>query len=435
MIYLLVVIFTNLFLGIGLAVLLQSRLIAEQPLRLNRLPQRVAEEPKQEGVSESHSIVLCTKQIPELAATATDPRLSQQRIPSAWLDLLDVDSFSEELEPAWCMLRSMSRRLKDRLLTNGIRLSQGLATPDGAQISGIHQQLSEVVRILNQRNEELQTFLEEYRVNHQFSDSFAQWLLKASVRLDQVVSVSNDALVQLQPTAGNRGHVLDAMQQIQAELDSLNYYLRDQSQMVLSEMAITMDENQAEDANQDTRQTDDPESAWDFCRAYTRWFGEVNSKDRSLCMGLIDVNGVGNLNRKHTNRFVDRLLAGIGQQLTVSVRKSESGARCFRVSGQTFALLLRDVDGQAAIVMMDRFRQAITDSTFLLDGQKVKTKVNTATLEIDPDESVLDALQRVEMTMTHAKEVGPDQNAIMMNGMVTVVEAQRENPTENLVQL
>ena len=48
MIYLLVVIFTNLFLGIGLAVLLQSRLIAEQPLRLNRLPQRVAEEPKQE---------------------------------------------------------------------------------------------------------------------------------------------------------------------------------------------------------------------------------------------------------------------------------------------------------------------------------------------------------------------------------------------------
>ena len=58
MIYLLVVIFTNLFLGIGLAVLLQSRLIAEQPLRLNRLPQRVAEEPKQEGVSESRSIVL-----------------------------------------------------------------------------------------------------------------------------------------------------------------------------------------------------------------------------------------------------------------------------------------------------------------------------------------------------------------------------------------
>merc|ERR1712023_412459 len=100
------------------------------------------------------------------------------------------------------MLRSMSRRLKDRLLTNGIKLSQGLATPDEAQISGIHQQLSEVVRTLNQRNEELQTFLEKYRVNHQFSDSFAQWLLKASVRLDQVVSVSNDALVQLQPTAG-----------------------------------------------------------------------------------------------------------------------------------------------------------------------------------------------------------------------------------------
>ncbi|MEC7355527.1 MAG: diguanylate cyclase, partial [Planctomycetota bacterium] len=216
---------------------------------------------------------------------------------------------------------------------------------------------------------------------------------------------------------------------------SLNYYLRDQSQMVLSEMAITMDEDQTEDAKHGTRQTDDPESAWDFCRAYTPWFGEQNSKDRSLCMGLIDVNGVGNLNQKHTNGFVDRLLAGVGQQLTVSVRKIESDARCFRVSGQTFALLLRDVDGQAAIVMMDRFRQAITDSTFLLDGQKVKTKVNTATLEIDPDESVLDALQRVEMTMTHAKEVGPDQNAIMMNGMVTVVEAQRENPTENLVQL
>ena len=264
MIYLLVVIFTNLFLGIGLAVLLQSRLISEQPLQVNRLPQRVPEKPKQEAVSESHRLVLCTKQIPELAATATDPRLSQQRIPSAWLDLLDVDSFSEELEPAWCMLRSISRRLKDRLFTNGIKLSQGLATPDEAQISGIHQQLSEVVRILNQRNEELQTFLDENRVNHQSPDSSAQWLLKVSVRLDQVVSVSNDALFQLQPTAGNRDHVLEAMQQIQAELDSLNYYLRDQSQMVLSEMAITMDEDQTEDAKHGTRQTDDPESAWDF---------------------------------------------------------------------------------------------------------------------------------------------------------------------------
>ena len=435
MIYLLVVIFTNLFLGIGLAVLLQSRLNAEQPLRVNVLPQSVAEEPPQEAVSEAHSIVLCTKQIPEVAAAITDPRVSQQRIPSAWLDLLDVDSFSEELEPAWCMLRTTSRRLKDRLLTNGIKISQGMATPDEAQITGIHQQLSEVAQILNQRNEELQTFLEENGVNPQSPDSSAQQLVRVSMRLDQVVTESNNTLVQLQPTAGNRDHVLEAMQHIQAELDSLNYYLRDQSQLVLSEMAITMDENQPEDVKQGTRQTDDPESVWDFCRVYTRWFGEQNSEDRALCMGLVDINGVGNLNQRHTNGFVDRILAGVGQQLTVSVRKSEGYARCFQVSGQTFALLLGDVDGQAAIVMMDRFRQAITDSTFLLDDEKVKTTVNTATLEVGPHESVLDALQRVEMTMKHAKEIGPDQNAIMVNGMVTVVEAQRENPTENLVQL
>ena len=73
--------------------------------------------------------------------------------------------------------------------------------------------------------------------------------------------------------------------------------------------------------------------------------------------------------------------------------------------------------------------------TFALDDQKIKTTVNTAVVEVDGHESMLDALSRVEETMMHGKSLGRNQNALMLDQRMTVVEPQGQDAAEVMVQL
>lgn len=433
--YLLFVSITNLFLGMGLAVMLQRRLQSEiQPGCEGRDTSNSTrlEAPAGSNVS---GIKLCTKQIPELNREASNIELGRQRIPSAWLELLGVESFNDELEPAWCMVQTLSRRLNDGLFAVGLKLIQGLQRPSEAQVTGIHQQLTEVTHLLNQRQKELRSFLEQNQVKPDSHHSSAKRLLQLSQRLHDVAAENLTRLNQLQPTAGSREKVLRALQEIQYQLTGTLYLMRDQSQLVLGEMAISLDDGASLDNSSTSRDPADPESSWDLCRAYARWQEDESSADRPLCLGLVDINQVEQFNRQFATGFVDRILAGLGRQLSEIVKCNGGFSRCFRLSGQTFAILLGDMDAQAGIIMMDRLRHALTHTTFVLDDQTIKTTVNTATIEVGGHEPLLDALTRAEEAVEYGKSLGPNQNALMLDEKITVVEPQRQDAVEAMVQL
>lgn len=433
--YLLFVGITNLFLGMGLAVLLQRRLQSVTLPEIEGLGALNSIGVDSVADSIQSSIKLCTKEIPKLKHEASNTELSRQRIPSAWLELLDVESFNDELEPAWCMIQTLSRRLSDRLFPVGLKIAQGLQRPSEAQVTGIHQQLTEVTDLLNQRQKELKSFLDQNQVNSNTHHSSAKRLMQLSQRVDQVASENLTRLIQLQPTAGEREKVLEALQDIQYKLTSTLYFMRDQSQLILGLMALSLDDTATQDNSKTLRDAADPESARDFCRAYTRWHEDESPAGRSLCLGFVDVNQVERLNREYTTGFVDRILAGVGRKLAAIVKSNGGFSRSFRLSGQTFAVLLGDMDGQAAILMMDRLRHALAAMTFALDDQKIKTTVNTAVVEVDGHESMLDALSRVEETMMHGKSLGRNQNALMLDQRMTVVEPQGQDAAEVMVQL
>ena len=433
--YLLFVGITNLFLGMGLAVLLQRRLQSVTLPEIEGLGALNSIGVDSVADSIQSSIKLCTKEIPKLKHEASNTELSRQRIPSAWLELLDVESFNDELEPAWCMIQTLSRRLSDRLFPVGLKIAQGLQRPSEAQVTGIHQQLTEVTDLLNQRQKELKSFLDQNQVNSNTHHSSAKRLMQLSQRVDQVASENLTRLIQLQPTAGEREKALEALQDIQYKLTGTLYFMRDQSQLILGLMAISLDDSATQDNSKTLRAAADPESARDFCRAYTRWHEDESPAGRSLCLGFVDVNQVERLNREYTTGFVDRILAGLGRKLAAIVKSNGGFSRSFRLSGQTFAVLLGDMDGQAAILMMDRLRHALATMTFALDDQKIKTTVNTAVVEVDGHESMLDALSRVEETMMHGKSLGRNQNALMLDQRMTVVEPQGQDAAEVMVQL
>jgi GGDEF domain-containing protein len=435
MAYLLFVSIANLFLGMGLAAMLQRRGPTESPVQSDKLESLtsvewdVAVDPRLGGIK------LCTKQIPELNRASATVELSRQKVPSAWLELLDVESFNDELEPAWCMVQTLSRRLNDRLFAVGLKLVQGLQQPAEAQVTGIHQQLTEVTHLLNQRQKELQSFLEHNQINLQAPHASAKRLVQLSERLNQVAPEELGHLVQLQPTAGAREKVLRALQDIQYRLAATLYLMRDQSQLVLGEMAISLDDAATQEGQHAVRDPADPETSWDLCRVFARWQEDESSSGRPLCLGLVDINQVEQFNRDYETGFVDRILAGFGRQLAKVVKSKGGFSRVFRLSGQTFAVLLGDMNGQAGILVMDRLRYDIAQATFVLDEVQLKATVNTATIEVDRHEPLLDSLARAEETLKHGKSLGPNQNALMLDKNLTVVEPQRYEASEAMIQL
>jgi hypothetical protein len=84
---------------------------------------------------------------------------------------------------------------------------------------------------------------------------------------------------------------------------------------------------------------------------------------------------------------------------------------------------------------MDRLRYDIAQATFVLDEVQLKATVNTATIEVDRHEPLLDSLARAEETLKHGKSLGPNQNALMLDKNLTVVEPQRYEASEAMIQL
>ena len=124
---------------------------------------------------------------------------------------------------------------------------------------------------------------------------------------------------------------------------------------------------------------------------------------------MLDVDGMGAINRERGDRAGDRLLQGLAGFLRRRVRKNDM---VFRWRGDTFVILAPHIDGEQAVRFAAKVRREVAEAEFD-DGLRISVSVSSAELAAD---DVPDAfLTRLKHGLATAPEAGPDGAGLSRN--------------------
>ncbi|MES9996528.1 diguanylate cyclase [Desulfovibrio aminophilus] len=119
---------------------------------------------------------------------------------------------------------------------------------------------------------------------------------------------------------------------------------------------------------------------------------------------MLDVDGMGDINRTQGDRAGDHLLADLARLLTRRVRKNDL---VFRWRGDTFAVLAPHIDGPQAERFARKLRAEIAATEFQ-DGLRVSVSVSAAQIEAGdtPDTFLLRLREGLEQATAKRNEAG-----------------------------
>lgn len=134
---------------------------------------------------------------------------------------------------------------------------------------------------------------------------------------------------------------------------------------------------------------------------------EISSAQRDgvpLSMALIDIDKFKCVNDKYGHPAGDKILKCFAQQCKEMLRKSDIVGR---FGGEEFAILLLNTSVEQAQQIMDRFRQEISEHTFLFNGIKMKITISIGICVNGEQISDIDRLySAADKALYHAKRNG-----------------------------
>lgn len=102
-----------------------------------------------------------------------------------------------------------------------------------------------------------------------------------------------------------------------------------------------------------------------FARALAESISYAKRHQRPLACLMIDADNFKSINDRFGHQRGDRVLKGIADAITRTIRESDVAAR---IGGDEFSVLLRDTDGSGAFTKAERIRDAVRHSP-LMDGE------------------------------------------------------------------
>jgi diguanylate cyclase (GGDEF)-like protein len=156
--------------------------------------------------------------------------------------------------------------------------------------------------------------------------------------------------------------------------------------------------------------------------ALDEWQRQSAAKKQLASLGIVDVDGLRQVNEAHGPLVGDRLIGAVAQIIQDLTRRSRSVDRVFRFNGGSISLLMPDADPQQGATALERVRQAVEGFTFELSHRQVPVRVTCAAIELVGNEAIDALLVRLLATLRAAKTAG--RNRTLLDAGQGTVPAQ-----------
>ncbi|MBA3598766.1 MAG: diguanylate cyclase [Methylibium sp.] len=133
---------------------------------------------------------------------------------------------------------------------------------------------------------------------------------------------------------------------------------------------------------------------------------EVTRSRRSgepVALVMADVDFFKRINDRHGHDAGDTVLGHIGDTLLRTVREQDIVARW---GGEEFLMLLPNTDAAGARVVAERIRRSVGSFEVAHEGQGIASTLSFGTTTLRPEESLSDALRRVDSALYRSKAEG-----------------------------
>lgn len=128
---------------------------------------------------------------------------------------------------------------------------------------------------------------------------------------------------------------------------------------------------------------------------------ERNRRPFSLIM--LDVDLFKRFNDTHGHQSGDIVLREVAQKIVAQLRPMDAA---FRYGGEEFAVLLPGTEGEHAIVVGERIREAIENATILHDTKRLKVTASIGLTGVLPNDTYELLVQRADQALYKSKKAG-----------------------------
>jgi diguanylate cyclase (GGDEF)-like protein len=167
----------------------------------------------------------------------------------------------------------------------------------------------------------------------------------------------------------------------------------------------------------------------------TDWWRTDAARQRLACAALLDITGMGQFNAQHGTRAGDRLIATVALLLDDLVRKDSGYEVAGRFGGQRFMLFFGDTGPRNATSAVERMRQSIEAAIFEYCGQTLHVTASCGVTEIVRTDDIPRLVDRLETTVTLAKQQGRNCTVLDEGQGAKRVEAPEYQVPEHVLQL
>jgi diguanylate cyclase (GGDEF)-like protein len=146
-----------------------------------------------------------------------------------------------------------------------------------------------------------------------------------------------------------------------------------------------------------------------FDEALRKEEARSNRSGRNLIIGIVDLDNFKEINDQFGHRTGDDVLKGIARILIESVRATDVTCRW---GGDEFSVLFPETSREAAFLVTDRLRQAISQEEFVADSGLASVTASIGLAEYVPGLDVEDVIDAADMALYQSKKYGRDQVAV-----------------------
>jgi len=122
----------------------------------------------------------------------------------------------------------------------------------------------------------------------------------------------------------------------------------------------------------------------------------------NVSLAMFDIDKFKNINDTYGHDVGDEVIKDLVNQITLHTRQTDIFAR---FGGEEFVLLLNNIDEETSKEFCDKLRTIIETSTNISDVNYTAS-IGVATVELDSEDSIEDALKKADLALYNAKESG-----------------------------
>lgn len=132
----------------------------------------------------------------------------------------------------------------------------------------------------------------------------------------------------------------------------------------------------------------------------------INQKHENDWLAMIDIDHFKQVNDQHGHFVGDQVLIHLTRLITKHLRKNDLMGR---VGGEEFAILLRDIDRETVINILERERRQVMNTPCEVDAHFIHYTISIGLTKINEKDTITSLLRRADKLLYRAKDQGRNQ--------------------------